>query len=246
MPTSDAGPVAFSPDCGLLAIGFGQGSGEVRLLNAATYENIAVLANLGSGPSALAFSADGKELVTGLHDQTALVWDLATGFCAKIGKGEEMNTFGVLGSLLLLAGPADGAPAEPADADGPFQERDRGRKVDPAALNPALRATASSEFSFAIRLPARKDGDRHDPQVDGTMRGVARCDCRRDADILGGSGAVPVDPADGGLHARRQVPGGRHGRGGSEGNALGLGRCHVPADLGSQGTTRLSLRGLRA
>ena len=77
MPTSDAGPVAFSADGKLLAIGFGRGSGEMRVLDAATLEPVATLTDFGSGPHAMAFSPDGKYLITGLNDGTALVWDMA-------------------------------------------------------------------------------------------------------------------------------------------------------------------------
>jgi RNA polymerase sigma factor (sigma-70 family) len=77
LPTSSAGPVAFSADGKLLAVGFGLGVGEVRLLDAATQETLAVLANFGSTPHAMAFTPDGKYLITGLNDGTAPIWDLA-------------------------------------------------------------------------------------------------------------------------------------------------------------------------
>jgi WD40 repeat protein len=76
MPSSDAGPVAFSPDGKLLAAGFGRGNGEIRVLGTATFEPVATLAGFGSGPNAMAFSPEGKHLITGLHDGTALVWDM--------------------------------------------------------------------------------------------------------------------------------------------------------------------------
>ena len=60
MPTSDAGPVAFSADGKLLAVGFGRGGGEVRVLDAATLEPVATLAGFGSGPHAMAFSPEGN------------------------------------------------------------------------------------------------------------------------------------------------------------------------------------------
>jgi WD40 repeat protein len=89
LPTSEAGPVTFSPDGKLLAIGFGRGGGEVRLLNLGTQETVAVLADFGSGPHAITFSPDGKYLVTGLNDQTALVWDMAHVLAKKTKKEER-------------------------------------------------------------------------------------------------------------------------------------------------------------
>jgi RNA polymerase sigma factor (sigma-70 family) len=77
LPTDAAGPVAFSTDGKLLAIGFGRGRGEVHLIDLATWETVAVLTDFGSAPHAMAFSVDGKSLITALYDGTALVWDLA-------------------------------------------------------------------------------------------------------------------------------------------------------------------------
>ena len=77
MPTDFAGPVAFSVNGKLLAIGFGRVRGEVRLVDLATWETVAALTDFGAKPHAMTFSVDGKWLVTGLNDGTALVWDLA-------------------------------------------------------------------------------------------------------------------------------------------------------------------------
>ncbi len=90
MPTNAAGPVAFSADGKLLAIGFGRGRGEVRLLDLATRETVAELTDFGSKPHAMTFSADGKSLITGLNDGTALVWDLAR-VLARRAEGGAMN-----------------------------------------------------------------------------------------------------------------------------------------------------------
>ncbi len=89
MPTDAVGPVAFSADGKLLAIGFGRGSGEVRLINVATWETVAVLTDFGSKPHVMTFAADGKSLITGLNDGTALVWDLARVLARRARKVER-------------------------------------------------------------------------------------------------------------------------------------------------------------
>ena len=89
MPTDVAGPVAFSADGKLLAIGFGRGRGEVRLMDLATWETVAVLTDFGSKPHVMTFSADGKSLITGLNDGTALVWDLARVLARRARKEER-------------------------------------------------------------------------------------------------------------------------------------------------------------
>ena len=89
MPTNVAGPVAFSADGKLLAIGFGRGRGEVRLMDLATWKTVAVLTDFDSKPHVMTFSADGKSLITGLNDGTALVWDLARVLAPRARKEER-------------------------------------------------------------------------------------------------------------------------------------------------------------
>jgi WD40 repeat protein len=89
MPTDDAGPVAFSADGKLLAIGFGRRGGEVRLMNLATWETVAALTDFGSKPHVMTFSSDGKSLITALNDGTALVWDLARVLAPKAQQEER-------------------------------------------------------------------------------------------------------------------------------------------------------------
>jgi WD40 repeat protein len=77
MPSRVTGPVAFSSDSKLLAVGFGWQDGEIRLLNLANDEPAAVLTRFGASAHALAFSPDGKYLIAALDDASGLVWDLA-------------------------------------------------------------------------------------------------------------------------------------------------------------------------
>jgi WD40 repeat protein len=76
-PPGNGGPVAFSADGKLLAIGSGQVRGEVRLIDLARWETVAVLTDFDSKPITMTFSADGESLIIGLFGGTALVWDLA-------------------------------------------------------------------------------------------------------------------------------------------------------------------------
>jgi WD40 repeat protein len=87
MPTDSAGPVAFSADGKLLAIGFGRGRGEVWLKALASWETVAVLKDIGAAPHAITFSTDGKSFIVGLSDGTALVYELAR--VLAMGKGTQ-------------------------------------------------------------------------------------------------------------------------------------------------------------
>jgi WD40 repeat protein len=83
MPTSNAGPVAFSPDGKRLAVAMGSADGQIRLLDVATGETLSTLSSFGSRAQAMTFSPDGKYLIGALRDQTSLVWDLARALKSK-------------------------------------------------------------------------------------------------------------------------------------------------------------------
>src|SRR5262249_14300723 len=87
--------LALSPDGAVFATGsrfdaLGQEGSLINLWSAATGE---LLRSLG-GPdghtkavSALAFSSDGKQLISGSHDTTIKLWDLETGHVLKTFPG---------------------------------------------------------------------------------------------------------------------------------------------------------------
>jgi WD40 repeat protein len=75
-------PVAFSPDCRTLAVG--DANGTIHLVELASGKFRRHLAGGHQGKiSALHFSADGRRLISGSSDTTALVWDLTGRLNAK-------------------------------------------------------------------------------------------------------------------------------------------------------------------
>ncbi|HYV34721.1 MAG TPA: sigma-70 family RNA polymerase sigma factor [Gemmataceae bacterium] len=68
--------VAFSPDCRLVATA--ESDGAVRIWNVFSGHEIACLRGHRHHVDAIAFSNDGKKLVSGSADTTALIWDVAS------------------------------------------------------------------------------------------------------------------------------------------------------------------------
>jgi WD40 repeat protein len=68
--------MAFSPDGRTLAIGNGTSLGFIHLVEIATRSQRCLLGGHRGAVEALAFSRDGRKLVSGSADATALVWDL--------------------------------------------------------------------------------------------------------------------------------------------------------------------------
>ncbi|MGQ0633080.1 MAG: protein kinase domain-containing protein [Planctomycetaceae bacterium] len=71
--------VAFSPDGALVATGSNDPSGNLRVYNARTGELVRVFAGHTDGVLSVAFSKNGKRLLTSSFDKTARVFDVATG-----------------------------------------------------------------------------------------------------------------------------------------------------------------------
>jgi WD40 repeat protein len=77
LPGSISGPVAFSADGKTYAAAINdKPEAKIRIWNTATGEEQPGISGIPGAVSALGFSPDGKRLVTGLRDTTALVWDL--------------------------------------------------------------------------------------------------------------------------------------------------------------------------
>ncbi len=72
--------VALSPDGNLLAVAYGldDDPGEVRLYSVRSFELLATLKGHGSAVTCLAFTPDGKVLVSGGRDNKCVIWDMAT------------------------------------------------------------------------------------------------------------------------------------------------------------------------
>jgi WD40 repeat protein len=75
LPEQGAGPVAFSRDGKLFAAASHRPGDRIRVWDASGQE-VRVIEGFRGIVSSLAFMADGKRLVTGMEDGSALVWDL--------------------------------------------------------------------------------------------------------------------------------------------------------------------------
>src|SRR5262249_10660887 len=76
LPGRMAGPVAISPDGKRFAAAGAQPGDPIRLWDIASGEELSSLGGFRDTATALAFSPDGKRLVSGMKDTYALVWDL--------------------------------------------------------------------------------------------------------------------------------------------------------------------------
>lgn len=76
LPEYGGGPLAFSPEGKLLVIATGEGSTTLEFLDASTGQLQRTISDLPSGSTALRFATDGKRLVCGCSDGTALVWEV--------------------------------------------------------------------------------------------------------------------------------------------------------------------------
>jgi RNA polymerase sigma factor (sigma-70 family) len=79
LPKGGAGPVAFSPDGKTYALCVHRPRVKITLYETASGKERRSFDRVGSRVWSLAFSPDGKKLITGMNDTSALVWDLTTG-----------------------------------------------------------------------------------------------------------------------------------------------------------------------
>jgi RNA polymerase sigma factor (sigma-70 family) len=75
LPGGGAGPVAFSADCKLFAAATSEPDRRIRVWDLASGEEIGVIQGFRHNVRCLAFTPDGKRLISGMDDTTALVWD---------------------------------------------------------------------------------------------------------------------------------------------------------------------------
>jgi RNA polymerase sigma factor (sigma-70 family) len=76
LPEQAAGPVAFSPDGTQFAVASSQPGSRIRIIDVASGRELRKFEGLSSLVRTLAFMPDGKRLVSGMFDSSALVWDL--------------------------------------------------------------------------------------------------------------------------------------------------------------------------
>jgi RNA polymerase sigma factor (sigma-70 family) len=76
LPEEGAGPVAFSPDGAWIAVASSRPGSRIRVLDATTGREVRKIDGRRSVVHSLAFMPDGKRLVSGMEDSTALIWDL--------------------------------------------------------------------------------------------------------------------------------------------------------------------------
>jgi RNA polymerase sigma factor (sigma-70 family) len=77
LPEEGPGPVAFSPDGTHFAVASSRPGSLIRIMDTATGRELRKIEGVRGVVRSLAFMPDGKRLVFGMDDSTALVWDLA-------------------------------------------------------------------------------------------------------------------------------------------------------------------------
>jgi WD40 repeat protein len=76
LPGGGAGPVAFSADGKHFAVAAHKPNDHIRLFDVAQGQELGVIQGFRGRVCSLAFATDGKRLISGMSDTTALVWDL--------------------------------------------------------------------------------------------------------------------------------------------------------------------------
>lgn len=76
LPGPSAGPVALSPDSRYIAVGLPGTPSEIRLFRLPNPHAAVTFAGFTGKPTLLSFSPDGRQLISGMDDTSALVWQL--------------------------------------------------------------------------------------------------------------------------------------------------------------------------
>ena len=77
------------------AIAVGCGNGKILILDATTGSQIAVLSGHTNIVQSVAFSSDGRSLVSGSNDKTVKLWDMQTGGVVKTFYGHTDDVWSV-------------------------------------------------------------------------------------------------------------------------------------------------------
>jgi RNA polymerase sigma factor (sigma-70 family) len=76
LPEEGPGPVAFSPDGTQFAVASSRPGSLIRVMDTATGRELRKIEGVRGVVRSLAFMPDGKRLISGMEDSSALVWDL--------------------------------------------------------------------------------------------------------------------------------------------------------------------------
>src|SRR5262249_48218162 len=76
LPEQGAGPVAFSANGKLFAVASSRPGARIRLVEVATGKEVRKIEGFRGVVRSLAFTPDGRRLVSGMEDSSALIWDL--------------------------------------------------------------------------------------------------------------------------------------------------------------------------
>lgn len=162
--------LALSPNGQWLAVGgffapMGTGGreiGEIRLYDFATGQLKQLLKGHDNAIYALAFSSDGKRLVSGSGDDSAIIWDVESGRILRKLSGHQHPIYGVAfsGDGALVATASDDETLKLWRADGKLQSTLKGHKdkVKSVAFSPADQSMASTGWDGTVKFWDRKTG----------------------------------------------------------------------------------------